>query len=236
MPMHRINWLFTFSSINVLLVTLERFSFTTTILLSPYNFLRLHEVLQISTLILFTVLIPLFLLREVTQQWAALQMRYGMLLLTLFMIGVYFYATGNGVHELASFQFNTYCEPNSATGALCGGMFFNDYYFGNGLYFLGAILMNLPLLEFERRNPNPTFGSRDLPILVINSLIYALAIFAYAAFDRVWVGFVYAVLLTVIVDAILLFGKKSYTHRPITLWLAIAYTVGTLASLPVRFH
>src|SRR5689334_14643086 len=105
--MHRLNWLFTFSSINVLLVTIERFSFTTHVLLPPYNFLRLHEVLQIGTLILFTVLIPLFLLREVTQQWAALQMRDGMLCLTIFVIGLYFYATGNGVHELASFQFNT---------------------------------------------------------------------------------------------------------------------------------
>ena len=234
--MNRINWLFTLSSINVLLVTIERFSFTTTVLLPPYNFLRLHEVLQMSTLILFTVLIPLFLLREVTQKWAALQARNGMLWLTVFAIGVYFYATGNGVHELASFQFNTYCQPDQVTGALCGGMFFNDYYFGNGLYFLGAILMNLPFLAFERRYPTLTFAKSHLPILIFNSLIYALAIFAYAAFDRVWVGFVYALLMTLLVDIALVFGKKPYYHRPVTLWLAIAYTVGTLASLPVRFH
>jgi hypothetical protein len=224
------------SSVNVLLVTVERFSVTTQILLPPSSFLRLHEVVQIATLILFTVLLPLFLLQEVTQHWAMLPTRAGMGLLTLFVSGVYFYATGNGVHELASFQFNTYCEPTPLARTLCGGLFFNDYYFGNGLYFLGAILMNLPFLAFERLRPNATFGPRDLPVLVLNSLIYALAIFAYAAFDRVLVGFVYALLLTLLVDAALLVGKQPYTSRPVTLWLAIAYTIGTLASLPIRFH
>jgi len=63
MPMNRLNVLLTLSSLDVLLVTLERFSFTTQVVLQPYSFLRLHEVFQIATLILFTVLIPTFVLR-----------------------------------------------------------------------------------------------------------------------------------------------------------------------------
>ena len=29
---------------------------------------------------------------------------------------------------------------------MCQGMYFNDYYFGNGLYFIGAFLMNTALI------------------------------------------------------------------------------------------
>lgn len=234
--MHRINWLLTLSSLNVLLVTIERFSFTTTIILPPYDFIRLHEVFQICTLILFTVLIPVYLLKEATHQWELLKAKYGTLLLTLFVTGVYFYATGNGVHELASFQFHQYCDIKNFTDVLCGGFFFNDYYFGNGLYFFGAILMNIPLLIFERMKPNATFTRKDLMPLWINSVVYACAIFAYAAFDRVLVGLVYSLVMTMVVASFFLSRKKPAHAYPITLSQMIAYTLGTVASLLVRFR
>jgi hypothetical protein len=44
--MNRLNGAFTVTSALVLLVTLERFSFTTSILLQPYSFIRLHELVQ----------------------------------------------------------------------------------------------------------------------------------------------------------------------------------------------
>lgn len=234
--MHRINWLLTLSSLNVLLVTIERFSFTTKILLQPYGFIRFHEVFQICTLILFTVLIPVYLLKEATHHWELLKTKYGTLLLALFVTGVYFYATGNGVHELASFQFNRYCDTKNVEGNLCGGFFFNDYYFGNGLYFLGAILMNLPLLVFEWMKPNATFTKKDLVPLWINSIVYAFAIFAYAAFDRVLVGLVYSVIMTGIA-ALFFFRRKKPVHAyPITASLMLAYALGMIASLVVRFR
>lgn len=70
--MKRLHVLLTLSSLDVILVTIERFSPTTQILLQPASFLRLHEVLQIVTLILFTVLIPTFVLREMSDGLAAL--------------------------------------------------------------------------------------------------------------------------------------------------------------------
>lgn len=234
--MHRINWLLTLSSLNVLLVTIERFSFTTKILLQPYSFIRFHEVFQICTLILFTVLIPVYLLKEATHQWELLKTKYGTLLLTVFVTGVYFYATGNGVHELGSFQFHHYCDINNATDDLCGGFFFNDYYFGNGLYFFGAMLMNLPLFIFERMKPNTTFAKKDMLPLWINSAIYAFAIFAYAAFDRVLVGLVYSLVMTAIVTGFFFSRKKPVHAYPITASQMIAYILGTVASLFVRLR
>src|SRR5690348_17336571 len=99
--MHRLNILFTLSSISVLLVTIERFSFTTKILLQPYNFLRLHEVIQMLFLILFTVVIPFFILYEVSESFHLFVKRSLVWIPLLFIGGIYFYATGNGLHEMA---------------------------------------------------------------------------------------------------------------------------------------
>ncbi|HEX4246515.1 MAG TPA: hypothetical protein VH008_01515 [Pseudonocardia sp.] len=106
------------------------------------------------------------------------------------------------MHELASFAFNAYCDPDRLTDPLCGGLFFNDYFTGNVLYFVGAFLMNLGLLLFERLNPSESFRRRHLPVLLANAVVYAFAVFAYAAFDRVLVGLVYTVVMAAVAVAI----------------------------------
>jgi len=234
--MKRINWLFTFTSLSVLLVTIERFSFTTSIILQPYSYLRLHEVVQMTLIILLTIIIPAFFLKEVSHNFEALKTKKGQIISLLFLIGVYFYATGNGVHEVASYLFNTFCPVNSFKSTLCGSMFFNDYYFGNILYFIGAFLMTVPLILLERMYPNKTFTRKDLPVLVINGIIYAFAIFAYAAFDRVLVGLFYSLITMIVVDILFLSIKGKKLHHPYTLFGVITYTLGTLASLIIRFH
>ena len=103
--MNRLNWLFTLSSLSVILVTVERFSFTTKILLQPYNFLRLHELVQMTILILFTTVIPFLIFREVTNNFQTLKSNISLVYGLMFIIGIYFYATGNGLHEVSSFNF-----------------------------------------------------------------------------------------------------------------------------------
>jgi hypothetical protein len=49
--MKRLQILFSLNSLAVVLVSIERFSFTTHILLQPYHFLRLHEVIQITVVL-----------------------------------------------------------------------------------------------------------------------------------------------------------------------------------------
>ena len=235
--MSRINFLLTLSSLNVLLVTIERFSFTTQVFLQPFNFLRLHEVFQMLTIILATVIIPFFILREVTDNFSALKSTKGVILGTLFITGIYFYATGNGVHELGSFAFNTYCETKNVTGNLCGGLFFNDYYFGNILYFIGAFLMNIVIILFERDHPQKIpIAGKNLAILITNSVVYAFAIFAYSGFDRVLVGLVYSLISMVVIDVLLLTARTKPKHLPFTLYAASTYTLGTLASLLMRLR
>jgi hypothetical protein len=234
--MKRINLLLTLSSLVVVLVTIERFSFTTKIILQPYSFLRLHEVLQIATLILFTVLIPLFALREITHNFETVKARNGMALMAVFITGIYFYATGNGIHELASFQLNSFCPDNSATPSLvCQGMFFNDYYFGNGLYFIGAFLINTSLIILECMRPSAPFNRNDLIITTANACIYSLAIIAYSAFDLVVVGLVFTIISMLTIDLIFWLSKRPLATIPFTYYGAVAYTIGGILSIVLRF-
>lgn len=232
--MSKLNLLLTLSSLNVILVTIERFSFTTKILLPPDNFLRLHEVFQIATLILFTVVLPALYLKELTKNFDLLKKRTGGILLLVFIIGVYFYATGNGVHELGSFFFNEYCPTKNFTSIQCKGMFINDYYYGNGLYFLGATLMVIPLLMFELMNGIEKIGKKDKIFLIANGIFYALTIFAYAAFDRVEVGLIYSLIMMFVTLGFFIKIRKKMWNYPFITYSTIAYTLGGIFSLVIR--
>lgn len=234
--MHKLNLLFTLSSLSVILVTIERFSFTEKVLLQPYNFLRLHEALQLTTLILFTVLIPFFILYFISDSLRLFTRRNLVWLLVLFIGGVYFYATGNGLHEMASFTLNQYCNIKALLGTFCNGLFFNDYYTGNVLYFIGGIFIVLSLLLTERAAPSETYTKKDVRITIINAIIYAFAIFAYAAFDPVLVGLLYSVFIMIIADILWFVMRKKYLQYPVTFYTALAYTIGTITALLVRFH
>jgi hypothetical protein len=230
----RLNLLLSLSSLNLLLITAERFSFTTRVLLRPDNFLRLHELIQMSVLILISVLIPCFILYTLTSELATLRQRRGKVLTVIFLAGMYFYATGNGVHETSSFLWNEYCPQNNLDSPLCKSMYFNDYYTGNILYFIGAFMTTVTLVALEKMLPNPTFTRGDYALLSINSFLYTFAIIAYAAFDRVAVGLVYVLITTVVVDGLLFLPRTAYARFPFSIYTAMAYTAGTVLSLIIR--
>ncbi len=233
--MKRLHILFSLTSLVVLLVTIERFSITTIILLQPYNFLRLHEVVQISILILATVLIPFLLLKEVSHDFATLRLKRGLWLSICFLISVYFYATGNGMHELASFLLNQYCNPQHIQTAVCGSFFVNDYYVGNILYFVGAGGIYLSLVLLEVLKPRLLLSRKDLLYMAPNILLYAFTIVAYAGFDLVVVGLVYALVTTIALDSILLFKRRQVSQLPVTVYLSLTYTLGTIVAVAVRW-
>jgi len=232
--MSKLNILFTLTSLNVLLVTVERFSFTTKILLQPYGFLRLHEIFQMTVLILVTVIIPFLILKEVTNNFALFKTKKGFWLALIFLIGVYFYATGNGLHEVSSFNFNHFCDTKNIVGNVCQTMFFNDYYTGNIFYFVGALLMNIPILIFEKVNPGKKLDRKNLIMLTINALVYAFAIFAYAAFDPVLVGLSYSIIMLGVSIYFYLVSRKNILKMPLTLYSLIVYLAGTIPALLLK--
>ncbi|GAC1401940.1 MAG: hypothetical protein NVSMB49_17230 [Ktedonobacteraceae bacterium] len=236
--MKRLHILFSLNSLVVVLVSIERISFTTHVLLQPYQFLRLHEAIQIVLLILATVIIPFFLLKEVTGDFSLLTKgkKSNLFLGVAFITGIYLYASGNAFHELASFLLNQYCNIDAISGQFCQGLFFNDYYTGNVLYFVGAFLFTLALILLEVSQPRIEMTRRDLWLLLPNCLIYALAIVAYAGFDRVLVGLVYSLCITLVVIGILIMHRKEVRRLPLTDYTALTYLIGTLVACLVRFH
>lgn len=234
--MKRLNFILLLSSLSVILVTVERFSFTTKVFLQPYSFLRLHELVQMTTLIAFTTILPFLILREITNNFESVRSKKSVILCLIFVLGVYFYGTGNGIHEVSGSNFSNFCNIKNFSGNLCRGFFFNSYYTGNILFFLGATLMITPLLLLERLRPNKNFGRKDLPLILLNAMIYSLAIFSYAAFDIVSVGLIYSLFLMVFADILLFSVRKKFLHYPVTTYTAATYTLGTIAALIIRFR
>ena len=157
------------------------------------------------------------------------------LLSAIFITGIYFYATGNGVHETAGYIFNSFCDTVNIQVGVCGSSFFNDYYFGNILYFVGGYLMTIVLVLLERKNLPADFDRKNWNILLVNAVVFAFAIFAYSAFDRVLVGLIYSLVTTLTILFLLLSSDKKYNGLPYTTYAFVTYALGTTASLIVRF-
>lgn len=228
--MNRLNGAFTVTSALVLLVTIERFSFTTTILLQPYSFIRLHELVQGPILLTLFLVVSTFVLKELSYDFKTL--RYPML--ALFVVGAYLYGLGEGWHEVSSFTLNQHCDVRELSGDLCEGLFVNDYYTGNILFFIGGIGMATALMILQRANPSDAWDDRNLIIGAVNSFIYSFTFFAYAAFDPVLVG-LYSTAALMLISLVLLAGAATHWRQyPYISYSALAYALATAASLIIR--
>lgn len=234
--MKPINILLTLLSLNAVLVIVERLSGTTKIILQPYNFLRVHEVFQMTVVIMLSIIVSFLLLKVISRNFELLKSKKGTIIGVIFVLGIYFTATGNGLHEVASFLFNTFCNTKHIQTNSCGSMFFNDYYFGNIVYFVGLLTGNVSLIFFERMNPQKVFSKKDTAITIANGLVYGLTLFAYAAFDRVLVGFYFVVIAAIICDFLLITSRKKFGSLPFTLYTVVGYTLSAIATFLVRFH
>lgn len=234
--MKPINILLSLLSLNALVIIIERLSPTTKIILEPYSFLRLHEVVQMLLIIPFSFIISFLFLKILTDNFRLLKDKKGTVLGAIFIFGLYLTATGNGVHEMASYIFNTFCDTRKILPGVCGSSFFNDYYFGNIVYFAGLLLTNIALILFERKTPQKEFDGKDLAITTANALVYAFTLFAYGAFDLVLVGLGFCFVMAILTDYLLVTAKHKPHLLPFTLYSAIAYTLSTIGILLIRFH
>ena len=139
--MHPVNRIFWLNSLVVLVVTIERFSQTTRVVLAPHDFISLHQLIQTTILILASVVLATLLFWETSGHLKALPGRTAVWLTVLFTAGAYLYGAGEGLHELASYLLGARCDAQHPAGDLCGGLFVNDFYTGNIVFFAGAALI-----------------------------------------------------------------------------------------------
>jgi energy-coupling factor transporter transmembrane protein EcfT len=232
--MKPVNRLLTLLSLTTVVITVERVSPTTRVLMQPYSYLHLHEVVQMGLISAFSVVVSFLLLRAVSRNFRLIEDPWGALLALLFVLGTYFYATGNGVHEVASFLFNQYCDTKHFTSASCGSMYFDDYYVGNIVYFLGLGLSNLALVLLELRLPDRSYDPRDALTTVVNGCVLALTFFAYDAFDRVSVGLVSTIVYAIVFDLLLVRARIRYRFAPFTFYSALGFSLAAVVATPVR--
>ena len=234
--MNKLNWLFTIYSLVALVIIIERLSPITRVLLQPYNFIRMHEINQTVIFLTITVIIAVLQLRIITNDFKALKDRQNLMLFLLFTVGVYLFGAGEGWHEVASFTLNSYCNIHKIINQLCGGLYINDFYAGNIIFFIGAVLINTTILALSARFPMKIFSQKDQTILFINSIVYAFTWFAYAAFDEVLVGLFFSALLMLVSLYYFFRIKNNWRAYPYIIYSALAYTLATLSTLLVKFH
>jgi hypothetical protein len=232
--MKRVNTIVTLYSLTALVIIIERLLPATRVLLQPYDFIRLHELNQTVIFLPITVILSFFVLRSVTNSFQTLNGTFNLVLAVIFLCGAYLYGAGEGWHEVASFTLNTYCDVTNLAGNLCQGLFVNDYYAGNLIFFVGGVMMNGVLLVLATQQKMERFTNNDLVILLVNSLVYAFTWFAYAAFDLVLLGLFFAALLALISLAAYAKVKWNTREYPYIAYSAIAYTLATVATLIFR--
>src|SRR5579884_1199089 len=232
--MKPVNRLLTPLSLTAVVITIERVSPTTRIILPPSDFLRLHEVVQMGVITAFSVLVTFLLFRVLSGNFLSLQDERGTILGMVFFLGTYFYATGNGSHEVASYLLNQYCGSGGHGRGICGSLFVDDYYFGNIAYFLGLGLSTLALILLELRRPDETYDRGDLRVTLANGGVLALTFIAYDAFDRVTVGLIATIVYAVVFGLLLLRSNVRYRALPFTLYSAVGFTLAALVAIPIR--
>jgi len=175
-----------------------------------------------------------FVLKSVTDNFQTLNRKLNTVLAVVLLCGAYLYGAGEGWHEVASFTLNTYCDARSPAGNLCQGLFINDYYAGNLIFFVGGVMMNGVLLALATQQKMERFNNKDMTILLVNSLVYAFTWFAYAAFDVVLLGLYFATLLAVISIVAFIKVKRNIREYPYITYSVVAYILATIATVIYR--
>jgi len=232
--MKRINIIVSLYTLTALVIRIERLLPITRVLLQPYDFIRLHEINQTVIFLPITVILSFFVLQSVTDNFRTLGRGLNTVLGVVFVCGAYLYGAGEGWHEVASFTLNTYCDTQNLTGNLCKGLFINDYYAGNLIFFVGGVMMNSVLLILATQQKMERFNNKDMVILLANSLVYAFTWFAYAAFDVVLLGLYFAALLAVISIVAWIKVQRNVREYSYITYSVVAYTLATLATVIYR--
>ena len=119
---------------------------------------------------------------------------------------------------------------------MCKSMFFDAYYVGNILYFIGALAFTVPLLIFEQMQPRYRMTRTDSIGVAVNALFWALALTAYAGFDRVLVGLVFVAIMLIIAVFLFVRSRQHYRMLPYTFYTLLAYGLAVAASVIVRLR
>jgi hypothetical protein len=230
--MGMIHVLLTGISTTIIILSLNRLTLWTQAYLSPYEFLRFLDFNAMLPIPLISVMLYFFLLREIIRNPSFYQTKQFTRYFLLFLIGVYFFAAGSGVHEVTNYLNIRFCDSGDVQTALCRIIGFNDDTFSHYLYYFGFIMLNTALMLIEYRNPREkSITYQNILHLSVNALVIAIGIFVNLAFEENGIDLVFFAGVMLFSLYLLFFRRQSYRTLPVTMYLAIAYTVGVFSTL-----
>ena len=94
--------------------------------------------------------------------------------------------------------------------------------------------MNAVVLALATQQPMERFNNKDMAILLGNSLVYAFTWFAYAAFDVVSLGLIFAALLALISIAAFVKVRWNAREYPYITYSVVAYILAAVATVIYR--
>src|SRR5918911_2238069 len=230
--MKRTHWTLTGLSFTIVLLSLNRLTSFTAVYLQPYEFLRWVDFNAMLPIPLFSVVLYYLLKRQITYDSPFRNTSRYVLLMVLFISGVYLFGAGSGDHEVTNYLNARFCEGGGAESTLCNIIGYNDDEFSHYVYYLGFILLKVSLIFMEYSMPRRQQASRkDLFFILLNSLLIGLGIFANLAFEEIGLDLVFFGSVLLLALALLWFGKRSIYELPVIFYFAASYSLGVIGTL-----
>ena len=154
----------------------------------------------------------------------------------LLITGIYFFAAGSGIHEVTNYLHFRFCEKQIINKTLCSIVVYNDDQFSHYVYYLGFVLMNIALMFLEYKMPRKkAVVTKDLLLIIPNSLFIALGIFDNLAFEKIGIDLWVFTSVMALAIYLLFFAKRKFSQLPITFYFGAAYTLGVLSTFIYKY-
>lgn len=230
--MRRFHLILTGLSFTIIALSLNRLTSFTQGYLQPYEYLRWLDFNAMLPIPLLSVLLYYLLRREIIYQSPFYKTRVYLILALLFVSGVYLFGAGSGDHEVTNYLNTRFCKGGKVESPLCNIVSFNDDQFSHYVYYLGFILLNVSLMVLEHFYPRKlSIVKTDVILILINSLFISAGIFANLAFEEATVDLIVFSSVMALSLYLLFFSKSKALQLPVTLYFALAYTLGVSSTL-----
>ena len=229
--MKKIHWTLTGLSLIIVLLSLNRLTPFIAGYLQPYEFLRWVDFNAMLPIPLVSVVLYYLLQRQITYDSPFRNNKY-ILLMVLFISGVYLFGAGSGEHEVTNYLNARFCKRGDVESTLCNIVGYNDDEYSHYVYYVGCILLNVSLIFIEFCMPRRQQASRrDIFIVLLNSLLISLGILANLAFEEIGLDLLFFGSVLLLALALLLFGKRRVYELPIIFYFAASYSPGVIGTV-----
>lgn len=230
--MKRLHAIFSGFTLIIILLSINRLTPLTTDYLQPYDFLRILDFNAMIPIPLISIILYYLLKREIVYDSPFRKTAAYTILTVLLVSGIYLFGASSGNHEVTNYLNTRFCEREELKNELCNIVSFNDDGFSHIIYYLGFLLLNIPLILLEHFMPRKSkIAKKDLLRILPNAIFISLGIFANLAFEPTGLDLVFFGIVMSTALYYLYFARREYNRLPVTYYFAVAYSLGVGGTL-----